>query len=74
MRHLKTVLEELDVTYTMPLQPVMLPSSSTTFQRMRQTGGGMESREALGNARSFLGSPELYRAPTPGLWPGDSSF
>jgi len=27
MRHLKTVLEELDMRYTMPVQPVLLPAS-----------------------------------------------
>ena len=27
MRHLKTVLEELDIHYTMPVQPVLLPRS-----------------------------------------------
>jgi hypothetical protein len=27
MRHLKTVLEELDIHYTKPVQPVLLPSS-----------------------------------------------
>jgi len=81
MRHLKTVLEELDVKYTMPLQPVLLmsnkpapPSSSATFQPTRQTSGGMESRAAFGTAGSFQGSPELYRVSTRGLWPGDSSF
>lgn len=26
MRHLKTVLEELDIRYTMPVQPVLLPT------------------------------------------------
>ena len=28
MRFLKTVLEELDIRYTMPVQPVLLPSSN----------------------------------------------
>ena len=26
MRHLKTLLEELDIRYTMPIQPVLLPT------------------------------------------------
>ncbi len=26
MRNLKTILEELDIGYTMPLQPVLLPN------------------------------------------------
>lgn len=28
MRHLKTVLEELDLGYTLPVQPVLLPSGT----------------------------------------------
>ena len=28
MRHLKTVLEELDLRYTLPIQPVLLPSGN----------------------------------------------
>lgn len=28
MRHLKTVLEELDLRYTLPIQPVLLPSGT----------------------------------------------
>jgi len=27
MRHLKTILEELDLKYTMPVQPVLMPSA-----------------------------------------------
>lgn len=28
MRHLKTILEELDLKYTLPIQPVLLPSGA----------------------------------------------
>ena len=28
MRHLKTVLEELDLRYTLPIQPVLLPNGT----------------------------------------------
>ena len=28
MRHLKTVLEELDLRYMLPIQPVLLPSGT----------------------------------------------
>lgn len=32
MRHLKTVLEELDIRYTMPVQPVLLPRPSVFYK------------------------------------------
>lgn len=81
MRHLKTVLEALDVKYTMPVQPILMPNkpafpnTSPRFGSMRQgQAGGMTSRDTLGNAGSFHGSPQLNRAPTRGLRPGDSNF
>jgi len=78
MRYLKTVLEDLDVKYTMPIQPVLLPnkppfSSSPRLQSMRHENG-MESKETLGNAGSFQGSSELTLAPSRGLRPGNSKF
>ncbi|KAH0839914.1 Mechanosensitive ion channel-domain-containing protein [Lanmaoa asiatica] len=33
MRHLKTVLEELDLRYTLPIQPVLLPSGTEPLTR-----------------------------------------
>lgn len=33
MRHLKTVLEELDIRYTMPVQPVLLPTSHSVLYK-----------------------------------------
>jgi hypothetical protein len=80
MRHLKTVLEDLDIKYTMPVQPILMPNKPSFHSTSRfqppppRPGGGMESREALGNAGSFQGSPQLNRAPTRGLRPGDSTF
>ncbi|KAH8103207.1 hypothetical protein DFH11DRAFT_1692697 [Phellopilus nigrolimitatus] len=52
MRNLKVVLEELDITYTLPIQPV---SQSSMFG---------QSRESLGNAGFH--QDEVYRAPGPG--------
>lgn len=85
MRHLKTTMEDLDVKYSMPVQPILMPNKpafmnqqssprSPRFGPLRQTSAGMTSRETLGNAGSFQGSPTLNRAPTRGLRPGDSNF
>lgn len=69
MRNLKTILEELDIRYTMPVQPVLLPSHPPPGWG---GGGGPMSptprlqmpvpRDLLGNAGSFQGSQHL-RAP-----------
>lgn len=54
MRYLKVVLEELDIRYSMPLQPVLLPLESA-----EPSPGGLQpppsriTREALGNAGFF---------------------
>ncbi|KZP21055.1 hypothetical protein FIBSPDRAFT_1044419 [Athelia psychrophila] len=81
MRHLKSVLEELDVRYTMPVQPILMPNKPTFLNmspRMRpsaqNSAQNMDNREMMGNAGSFLGSSTLNRAPTRGLRPGDSNF
>lgn len=66
MRHLKTVLEELDVRYTLPVQPVVLPRDAPLPPR-----GGNDS---LGNAGFFAGSPTLGRAPTRSIRPGPDTF
>ncbi|TCD67602.1 hypothetical protein EIP91_012232 [Steccherinum ochraceum] len=50
MRHLKTVLEELDVKYTLPIQPVLLP------------GNGMRPPMSPMGAQ---GSPRLRQPPMP---------
>ncbi|KIJ55555.1 hypothetical protein M422DRAFT_57924 [Sphaerobolus stellatus SS14] len=66
MRHLKTLLEELEVGYTKPIQPVILhPSTLRSFNMspsmsLRRRGG--ESRESgkddLGNAGGSGGSSQ----------------
>ena len=37
MRHLKTVLEELDIHYTKPIQPVVLPKGNTFYGPIMQS-------------------------------------
>ena len=54
MRHLKTVLEELDVKYTLPVQPVLLPRERLNIPTSLMGGGGGGG-----------GSPRL-RQPPPG--------
>ncbi|KAF9445920.1 hypothetical protein P691DRAFT_709572 [Macrolepiota fuliginosa MF-IS2] len=60
MRHLKTILEELNINYTMPIQPVLLPTSgppprsSTQLQPPPGSHSGSGSPNAdLGNAGGF---------------------
>jgi hypothetical protein len=54
MRHLKAVLEELDIQYSMPLQPVLLPlASAEPNPRGLQPSPSRITREALGNAGFF---------------------
>jgi hypothetical protein len=80
MRHLKMVLEDLDVKYTMPVQPILMankpafPSSPRLQPPPPRTERSMESRELLGNAGSFQGSTGLNQAPSRSLQPGDSTF
>ncbi|KAK7061127.1 hypothetical protein VNI00_000863 [Paramarasmius palmivorus] len=82
MRNLKTILEDLDVRYTMPVQPVLLPTNAARALNMRSPsmrgqspggpGRGM-SHQDLGNAGSFQGSDYL-RAPGRGLRADVDSF
>lgn len=64
MRNLKTVLEELDISYTLPIQPVLLPkgslprASGSLNVPMKGYNGSMES---LGNAGHFR--DDVYRVP-----------
>jgi hypothetical protein len=74
MRHLKIVLEDLDVKYTMPIQPILLPNKPVFNSSPRLQGSDVERREMLGNAGSFQGSTQLNRAPSRSLRPGDSTF
>ncbi|EPQ54807.1 hypothetical protein GLOTRDRAFT_111417 [Gloeophyllum trabeum ATCC 11539] len=72
MRYLKTALEELDLRYTMPVQPVLLPrgppfgANGTPNLNLppRSPPGRMGSRDTLGNAGSFQGSDFMLRAPS----------
>ncbi|KAJ7077903.1 Mechanosensitive ion channel-domain-containing protein [Mycena belliarum] len=62
MRNLKTVLEDLDVRYSLPVQPVMLPQG---FPSM--------GRQDLGNAGSFFPTEQPHRPqarPFPASFPG----
>lgn len=60
MRNLKTILEELDVKYTMPIQPVLLPKylpamspSSPDSPSMRQPPSPKRRRGSIGRAGSM---------------------
>jgi hypothetical protein len=72
MRYMKEVLEELDIRYTKPVQPVMFPSGGPPNLR----GGiglgraGFDSRDSLGNTGYYAGSPEITRAPARSMRPG----
>ncbi|KAH8802356.1 hypothetical protein DL96DRAFT_1719002 [Flagelloscypha sp. PMI_526] len=58
MKHIRTVLEDLDMRYTLPVQPVLI-------QRPPGSGppGAGGSSEDLGNA-GFFGRDPITRAPT----------
>lgn len=62
MRHLKTILEELDVNYTMPVQPILLPTSGpppTSMSHLQPPPPGSNPGAAnvdLGNAAGFYPS------------------
>lgn len=68
MRHMKEVLEELDIRYTKPVQPVIMPPQYSRDGIGR--GMGFESRESLGNAGYYAGSPEMSRSPVRAMRPG----
>ncbi|KZT39366.1 hypothetical protein SISSUDRAFT_1045668 [Sistotremastrum suecicum HHB10207 ss-3] len=61
MRNLKTVLEELEIGYSLPLQPVYVQGSSSATAR-----AAVELAESLGNAAS-LSSGDMHRAPAPSI-------
>jgi hypothetical protein len=71
MRHLKTVLEELEIGYSKPLQPVVLhPSSAVSSLHAFQSVGSRTTSDAatLGNAGGFVAA-ERAVAPGP-TFPG----
>ena len=85
MRFLKITLEELDVKYSMPLQPILMPNRPTfanresspkspRFEPTHRTSAGIAGKTTWESLGSFQGSSTLNRAPTRGLRPGDSSF
>ena len=85
MRNLKTVLEDLDIRYTKPIQPLLVPrpppggpgASFLDVPPSPRSGphrrGTNESRETLGNA-GFFEAGELGRAPSRGLRSGGDRF
>lgn len=74
MRNLKVILEELDLRYSMPVQPILLPRGMNHSESLRMSvPRGMYSHESLGNAGSFQSSDHL-RAPTRSLRPGGDTF
>ncbi|KAF7782435.1 hypothetical protein Agabi119p4_1811 [Agaricus bisporus var. burnettii] len=66
MRELKTILEELEIGYTMPIQPVLLPGPPTNIPR----SSPVESYE--GSVNSELGNAGGYQAGDMGQAPGKS--
>lgn len=78
MRHLKTILEELDIGYTMPVQPVLLPASDPARTRspLQSPPSGVYQPSAgadLGNAGGFQAS-EMSVAPGRSFQGGIPSF
>ncbi|TFK44543.1 Mechanosensitive ion channel-domain-containing protein [Crucibulum laeve] len=75
MRNLKIVLEELDIKYTMPVQPVLLPSSHPPNAPQMQSPPTPRPGNAadLGNAGFFQPSEHL-RAPGRTFSAGIPSF
>lgn len=62
MRNLKTLLEELNVQYTLPVQPVIMQQE--TLDGMNPNF--LQSGNLQGNAGGFRGSPS-YGMPTRGF-------
>ena len=84
MRHLKVTMEELDVKYSMPVQPILMHNrpaftnqqsspKSPGFKPTRQTSAGIASMETLGDAGPFQRST-LSRASTRGPGPANPGF
>lgn len=79
MRNLKIILEELDINYTMPIQPVLLPTSGPPPHSLTQlqpppSGSHQGSASAdLGNAGGFQPS-DISLAPGKSFQSGIPSF
>jgi len=76
MRHLKTILEELEIGYTMPVHPILLPTSGQPLsmsQSRPSSSSGLSAGQNLdlGNAGGFHPTPlgvapgRAYRSGTP---------
>jgi hypothetical protein len=62
MKNLKAILEDLDVAYSMPVQPVLVPRGGIPYIPTNQHGGGASSNSFLDNASSInLAVPSLNR-------------
>lgn len=62
MRHLKTILEELEISYTMPIQPILLPTSGpppsmSQLHSSSSSGSFASPNPDLGNAGGFHPTP-----------------
>jgi len=67
MRNLKSILEELEVGYSMPVQPIFVQSSSST------AACAMTEKDDIGNAGKM--PPELLgKAPGPSIRVAGDSF
>ncbi|OJT09817.1 hypothetical protein TRAPUB_13687 [Trametes pubescens] len=84
MRNMKQILEELDVRYLEPIQPVILPRGTSIQQpspyldappspRATGTRRSQSTRETLGNA-GYMEVDGHSRAPIRGLRPGGDRF
>lgn len=78
MRYLKTILEELDIRYTMPIQPVLLPSGEASYAPPRlqtppQGGHNTVDPWMQGNA-GFYQAGDYGRMTNPVFRTGVSSF
>jgi hypothetical protein len=60
MRYLKTVLEDLDIRYTMPIQPVILPQGENQGPVDLQMQAPPQGRHTID--ASMLGNARLYQA------------
>ncbi|KAI0028347.1 Mechanosensitive ion channel-domain-containing protein [Vararia minispora EC-137] len=85
MKHMKTVLQDLGITYMSPIQPILLPSSTPPPLMSPPSSFGLTRRpstisavqlspSSIGNAGRLQGSEHMRRAPGGQLEPGESSF
>ncbi|KXN90176.1 hypothetical protein AN958_04666 [Leucoagaricus sp. SymC.cos] len=70
MRHLKNILEELDINYIMPVQPILLPTSGPPPMSMSQVQA--PSSGSFSGPNPDLGNAGGFRPTDIGLVPGRS--